>query len=426
MLEPLRHVHNPGFGAVIFRRTSVQIRNEGGLWDESTKLYLPLGAEPRETTLEWRFPSGAKVSFAHLQYESDRFGWQGAQIAYLGFDELSHFTANQFFYLLSRNRTLCGVRPYVRATTNPDPLSWVKEFLAPWIAADYPEPAADGELRWFIREGGLIQWVDPFTPDAKSVTFIRASVYDNKILLDADPAYLANLKALPLVDRKRLLEGDWEFVAGGDLFRREWFPIIEEVPAGLRLVRYWDLAATETKPGKQPDWTAGVLMGSREDGRYYVLDVQRAQASPRGVEELILQTAQLDRKRPASSYEIRMEQEPGASGVNTIDHYTRRVLAGFTFRGNRSTGDKAERARPLSSMAQAGNVLLLSGYWNNDFLNELAAFPTAEVHDDQVDAASGAFQVLAVPQAGSPKVGGTRPVAQGALVGGRQRVGGLL
>lgn len=395
LLEALRHASNPNFGAVVFRRTCPQITNEGGLWDESERLYPLAGASSRLTTLQWIFPSGAKVKFAHLQYEDDKLTWQGAQIPLLAFDELTHFSESQFFYLLSRNRSTCGVRPYVRATTNPDALSWVKTFLAPWLDARHQDPAASGELRWFVRDGGNILWVPQGTPDAKSVTFVRASVYDNRILLAKDPGYLANLKALSLVDRKRLLDGDWEVVEGGNLFQRGWFgDPLEAVPAGLRLVRYWDLAATEAKPGTDPDWTAGALAGKDAEGRFYLLDIQRTRETPAGVEALIRQTAHLDKQR-YGAVDIWMEQEPGASGVNTIDHYRRKVLSGFTFRGSRSTGSKSERARPLSAQAEAGNVKLIAGTWNHDFLNEASAFPTDGVHDDQVDAVSGAVEKLA-------------------------------
>src|SRR5690606_2742766 len=130
LLEPLRHIHNPKFGGVIFRRESKQVTNEGGLWDESEKIYPLVGAKPRVGDLQWVFPSGCCLTFAHLQHETDKLSWQGSQIAFIGFDELTHFTRTQFFYMLSRNRSLCGVAPYIRATTNPDADSWVAEFIA--------------------------------------------------------------------------------------------------------------------------------------------------------------------------------------------------------------------------------------------------------------------------------------------------------
>ncbi|MHB8637485.1 MAG: terminase large subunit domain-containing protein [Fimbriimonadaceae bacterium] len=177
LLGFLRHVRQPGFGAVVFRRTAEQIRMEGGLWDEAQRLYPTLRATGREQQLDWTFPSGATITFDSLQHEKDKLNFQGAQICGLGLDELTHFTATQFFYLLSRNRSTCGVRPYVRATTNPDATSWVKQFLAPWLDRNFARPAESGELRWFTRDAGQIAWVPASTADAKSVTFIRALIY---------------------------------------------------------------------------------------------------------------------------------------------------------------------------------------------------------------------------------------------------------
>jgi predicted phage terminase large subunit-like protein len=88
-----------------------------------------------------------------------------------------------------------------------------------------------------------------------------------------------------------------------------------------------------------------------------------------------------------------MEQEPGSSGVNTIVLY-RRLLAGFEFHSNKTTGSKEIRANGSSSQAEGGNVKLVRGFWNDAFLNELAAFPMKGVHDDQVDAFDGAMEQI--------------------------------
>lgn len=178
LLEPCRHLPTRGFGGVIFRRTSPQITNEGGLWDESTKLFPLLGGVPRTTDHSWEFPHyGSSVRFAHLQHEKNVHDWQGAQLEFIGFDELTHFTRHQFFYLLSRLRSVTGVRPYVRCTCNPDPDSWVAEFIAWWIDQeewledgvtrnpDWGLPIAEraGKLRWFVRVSDEVVWFD--TPE---------------------------------------------------------------------------------------------------------------------------------------------------------------------------------------------------------------------------------------------------------------------
>ena len=183
LMEPLRHVRNPGFGAVIFRRTTVQVRNEGGLWDESEGLYSRFGAEGFRSQLEWRFPSGASVRFGHLEHDKTVYDWQGAQVPLIGFDELTHFSARQFWYLVSRNRSTCGVRPYIRATCNPDADSWVASFIAWWLdeVTGLPVPRA-GRAAALVRAGGrrpglgrrAVGAVRPLSAPAGQVGHLRA------------------------------------------------------------------------------------------------------------------------------------------------------------------------------------------------------------------------------------------------------------
>lgn len=225
-----RHHLRRGFSAVLFRRSYPEITNPGGLWDEAAEIYTYAGGRPVVGAMEYRFPGGTKITFRHLENEETKLRYQGSQICYLAFDELTHFNESQFWYLLSRNRSVCGVRPYVRATCNPDP-GWVKSLLAPWVDDGFTGVRAlSGELRWFLRDAGLIKWVPADTPDAKSLTFIRASVYDNPALLERDPGYIANLKALPAVERARLLEGDWNVRREGLVYTRFEDSVFESGP----------------------------------------------------------------------------------------------------------------------------------------------------------------------------------------------------
>lgn len=397
---------HPGFEAVIFRRTSKQIMQPGGLWDEAQRLYRLCGGVSKQTRFEFLFPHyRTRIRFGYMEHEGDRFQWQGAQLAYIGFDELTHFTEAQFRYLFSRARTLCGVRPRIRATTNPDADSWVKRFFAPWVDEHFPHPARSGELRWFVMEGDQVCWLPPGEshPDAKSATFIHASIFDNRILLDRNPDYLRNLKALPLVERRRLLYGDWSIRPSGNLFKREWFVIADRPPVAEqlnRMCRYWDLAATAESAGTDPDYTVGVKLARGHDGRFWVLDVQRDRLRPAEVERLIRVTAEVDGPRCP----IFIEQEPGSAGVALIAYY-KRLLAGFTVQGVKTTGPKEERAAPASAQAEAGNLVLVRAPWNEAFLNELSAFPCKGVHDDQVDALSGALQQLTLRATGGALLG---------------------
>lgn len=174
----------------------------------------------------------------------------------------------------------------------------------------------------------------------------------------------------------------------GGMFRREWFMVVDSRPLRYdRATRYWDLAATETAPGKDPDWTVGTKIGLL-GVRGYVDDVRRIRGTPESVEKLIRQTAMLD----GPEIPIRIEQESGASGKIVIDNYAR-MLPRFDVRGTPSTGDKATRAMPLAAAAERGDVWLVPGPWVDEWLTELAAFPNGE-HDDQVDSASGAWSEL--------------------------------
>lgn len=403
LLENLRHVDNPRFGSVIFRRNSNQIMTEGGLWDNAMELYPLKGGVPKLTPRNvFVFPSGAKVSFAHLQYESDIHGWQGAQIPLICFDELTHFTRKQFFYMLSRNRSTCGVRPYVRATTNPESDSWVGDFISWWIDDDgYPIQSRSGIIRYFLVVNDEVRWADSreelaqqygVEPEVvKSFTFIASSIQDNKILLQQDPGYLANLNALSTVEKGRLLHGNWKIKpAAGMYFRRDQVQVVPAIPGKvLRTCRAWDLAATIPTPqNPSPDATAGVLMGALDDGKYIVLDVIHARKQSSDTRALVRSTAESD-KEIYPSVHTRLPQDPGQAGKEQAESYIK-YLAGFTVKTQRVTGDKVTRAEPFSSQWQAGNVFVLAAPWNDVYFSELESFPDG-AHDDMVDASSDAF-----------------------------------
>jgi predicted phage terminase large subunit-like protein len=252
-----------------------------------------------------------------------------------------------------------------------------------------------------LREGGRQGWLSAcFTPRGRAhwsyevfgtgkpdTALFRSRTTDNPFL-PADFAERLRGQYTSFLSRQEL-EGEF-LDPEGALFRRSWFPIVESAPAGLSLCRSWDLAASAPKPGRDPDWTCGVLLARLgRQGDFFVLDVRRVRTTPQEVERLVVQTASLDGKTCA----ITMEQEPGSSGVALCDRYAR-LLAGYRFKAVRSTGDKATRAMPLASAAEAGLVKLVRGPWNNAFLDEFESFPVGD-HDDQVDATAGAFARLA-------------------------------
>jgi predicted phage terminase large subunit-like protein len=396
LLQPLRHRRLADFSAVFFRRTTVQVRNPGGLWDETFKLYPSVGAEPFSATLEWRFPSGARVRFAHLEHDKTVLDWQGAQLPLICFDELTHFSAAQFWAMSARNRTVGLVRPYIRATCNPDADSWVAELVAWWIDPETGLAIREraGTLRWFVRLGDRLVWAATRKElerrhrglRPRSLTFVDARLADNKALLAADPGYRARLLALPRVERERLLHGNWKIrPTAGLLFNRAWCQVVDAVPAGLTIKRGWDLAATPKTETNDPDWTAGVKLGRSSDGRYYVLDHRRIRTTPAGVERFLTHTAAED----GADVEIALPQDPGQAGKSQAAALVR-ALEGHTVRATPETGDKATRFGPFSAQAEAGNVRVLRAPWNEGWFASLEAFPEAR-HDDDADATSRAF-----------------------------------
>jgi predicted phage terminase large subunit-like protein len=417
LLSLFRHIDNPEHTAVIFRRTTPQIRNPGGLWDEAVKFYSKIPSTHfRAEPLEIIFPSGSKLKLSHMELERNVYDWQGAAITTICFDELTHFSSNMFFYMLSRNRSLSGIKPTIKATTNPDPDSWVVDFIDWWIGEDgYPIPERSGKIRYFLRIGGDIVWGDDPTAletkykmppkTAKSFTFIKSSLADNKILMESNPEYYANLLALDEVESARLLDGNWKVKhKKGDFFKASKFPILHpsELPHDFEkvTVRHWDLAASAGRG----DWTVGVKMSRRiinsNKPRYTIEDVKRVRLDAADVEALVKQTAREDGRHCT----VGLYQDPGQAGKMQAGYYIRQ-LDGYSVRITPVTAGKVTLCTPVASQHQAANIAIAKGEWNQSFLNEMEAFSGAKNDtDDQVDAVSGAFHLLQTATSWNPEL----------------------
>ena len=356
----LQYVDQPRYAALLLRRTFPDLSQPGALMDRAREWLAPTDARWDSQTHTWRFPSGATLTFGYLEHEMDVEQYRSAEFQFIGLDELTQFSERQYRFMFSRLRRLEGARVplRMRAASNPggEGHDWVK--------------------RWLITEGR-----------AAGRVFIPARMEDNPSLDIA--AYELSLAQLDPVLRAQLREGDWDAREAGAILRREWLRIVDECPAEARRLRAWDLAGTEVRPGADPDWTAGALIALR-DGVWYIVDMRHLRAGPAAVEAAVRQAAELDTQRVP----VRMEQEPGASGVNTIDHYARQVLVGWDFRGVRAMGSKQERWRILASAAEAGNVRLVRGPWNGAFLDEADGLGYGGAHDDQADAACLAMAEL--------------------------------
>ena len=374
LMAALQYVDMPGYSALVVRKSYQQLSKAEGLIPRALEWLGTTDAEYLKGEKLWKFPSGARLEFGHLETDGAKFNYASAAYQYIGFDEVTDLEEKTYTFMFSRLRRLEGssIPLRVRSASNP---------IGPgydWVKA---------------------RFVDPGDPDRP---FVPARIADNPAL-DAE-SYRRSLSHLDPITRQRIEDGDWSVRDAGGFFKRHWFTIIGQegsrleefaIPIGGQLVRYWDLASREPMPGEDPDWTAGCLATRGRDGLFIVLDVKRIRATPGPRDAFIRQVAQLDGRR----VRVVVEQEPGSSGVSVVDHFIRRVLPEFWVQGDRPTGDKATRAGPLASHAQVGNVALLHGDWNAAFLEEAEAFPMS-AHKDQVDAASGAFNKLASREPG--------------------------
>ena len=368
LMAALQYADVPGYNALLVRRTFPALTKPGALIDLAHSWLRGTDATWNEQLKQWRFPSGASLSFGYLETEADKYQYQGAAFHFCGFDELTQLSESQYTYLFSRVRrtkdmAAQGVPLRVRSASNPGGVGheWVK--------------------RRFFTEGR-----------AKGRLFVPALLTDNPHL-DVE-AYREALKELPLVERQQLEHGDWGTVRAGDWFRAEWWQYVDAsaLPPGRRRLRYWDTASTKPNArNRDPDYYAGVLL-SEWKGRFYVEDVERFRLGPAEAEERLRAVAERD----GTGVEVVMAQEPGSQSEALITTYARTLFAGYSFRGDRQTGDKLHRAKPLSAACANRLVFIVRGAWNRDFTEECEAFPQPGVHDDQVDAASGAHAKLAV------------------------------
>lgn len=407
LMEPLRYINVRDYRAVIFRRNYTQISVSGGLWDESVSMYSGIkgAVGAKSPKYHWTFSKKSTLYFDYLGRDEDVQDWQGSQITFIGFDELTHFTERQFFYMLSRNRSTCGIEPYVRGTCNPDADSWVAKLIEWYIDPEtgYPIPERSGKIRYMARQNEVIIWGDTreelieqgIKPSIiKSFTFIASTLQDNKALMRADPSYLANLEALPLVERERLLYGNWKIKNAAGLFfnRNQVGNMLPVVPRDVKtFVRAWDLAATAETEDGEPAYTAGVLMGRRANGRFIVIDVINVRQSAGDVRATVRRTAMTDNAK-YGNVRIRYPQDPGQAGKDQAQSYAL-MLAGFNFKSAPVTGSKETRAEPVAAQWQAGNFDVVVADWNDEYFSQLESFPSSKFKD-MVDATGDAFAEL--------------------------------
>lgn len=360
LMAALQYVQVPGYHAILIRRTFADLNLPAALIPMSHEWLAPTDARWNGQEHRWTFPSGATLSFGYCENANDIYRYQGAALAFVGFDELTQFPEHPYRYLFSRLR---------KRRELPVPLRFRAGFNPGGIGHDW------------VRA----RFVDGQTDRRR---FVPAKLEDNPHL-DRE-SYEEALEQLDGVTRAQLRHGNWDVRPEGNLFKREWFQVDIPTQRIVRRVRCWDLAATEAAPGKDPDYTAGVLMSVDASGLFWIEDLEEFRETPAKRNQIIRNVA----NRDGREVEIYIEQEPGSSGKSVIDQFVREILPGFPVYGVRSTGDKITRAKPFSAASENRLVRMLRGAWNKTFLDRVTGFGLPGVHDDTTDAAAGAHAQL--------------------------------
>ena len=217
LVDPLRYAHRAAHRALILRRSMPELRE---LIDKSRELYpraFP-GSKFREVEKIWNFPSGAKIEFGFLERDADVYRYQGQAYSWIGFDEITHLaTEFSWNYLASRLRTTDSeITPYMRCTANPGGVG------SSWVKKRYVNPSVPNES--FTGHDGLTR------------KFIPARLADNPFLAE-DGRYEQMLNALPPVQRKQLLEGNWDVTEGAAFSE---FEIDTHVIAPFDIPIHWE------------------------------------------------------------------------------------------------------------------------------------------------------------------------------------------
>ena len=436
LMRHLRWMNDPLYRGFCIRKNSTAIMKSGGLFDAAVHLYSQVDdikIKLKDQRIE--FSSGASVSFSH--YENDKAGqlYQGLELSNVFYDESSHASESHIWWLISRLRTKAKMDPSIWLSTNPDPDSylfdWVKWWLYPEGHEKYglPDPERNGKVRWILRREGVIFWGDskeemivkygnPKLPEdhpnqVRPLSFqvLLGTIYDNPWIIQNQPEYLASLEALPDVERRRLLLGDWTAREQASThFLRSWCTEATEEPPKseiVKTVRSYDFASTlKSELNTSPDYTATCKVSKLKNGGYFVHDVQRTRIRFGEWKDFILNNAIAD----GYDVDVIIPLDPGAAAKAATGILTREISeAGFRARVLTTTKSKLDRFRPVSSLAQNGHITFLKNCGTdheNKIVNdlgfvykELEAFTGSRKggesgHDDVVDALSDAVAIL--------------------------------
>lgn len=410
ILDPIRFFNLDYINGAIFRRHQEDLTLPGAVWIESQKVYAQLGLTPNLTKLQYRFSKNSYLKFSGLQYEYTVLKWQGAQLDFLGFDELTHFSEDQFWYLIGRLRSVSGqIIPYCRATCNPEK-GWVFELLEWWIdkTTGYPIPERSGKLRWLLRIDDVKYWFDtkeaalehrdrvklPDKIQPLSVTFIPSTLNDNQILLKNDPTYYAKLAQMSEAQKQKLLYGRWFFAPTGKLFKALWFQhfVIDPTDPDVTLVTTDSASGVKTAN----DYTVFQLW-IRSKGKIYLLKQLRGRFTASEQLNLLIHFLLNNKVRYVSI-------EKASTGFHLIQEIVQKT--GVILLEMTRNKDKYMRAFDIQEYVERGYCYLNpNADYYADLVAEMCALAPenknrASVFDDQADCFIDAVHHLLVDKIG--------------------------
>jgi predicted phage terminase large subunit-like protein len=381
LMAALQYADVPGYNAIILRPELQEFYKPKALIPVSTD-WLSGAAAWNGTLRQWTFPStvqgapGATLSFGYLRSRKDLGHFKGPAYAFVGFDELTEFGDETLYTGMYRVLRDPPVIPGTGGRTVP----------LRFRAASNP----GGPGHSWVKD----RMVNPITR-ADGVVFVPATIADNPSM-DYEE-YLVSLSHLSAVDRERLIRGDWDVLEEGGMFERGSFRFVDVPLLGVvKSVRYWDLAATEPTPSNpDPDWTVGVRIDWLRDGTFCVADIVRGRWGDATVQTMVRATAEQD----GPQVTVVIEQEPGASGKTVVGFYGRHVLPGYMVKAGLTRihgrpASKVVRAGPWAAAVGNGLVTVRRSQHLSAYVEEHLLFPKEGVHDDTVDASTGAHTWL--------------------------------
>lgn len=406
-MDFLKHTEDPKFRGLVVRRLTPQINGPGGVLETFENLHRKVYGDKlkvRRRDGVFQYPSGATISFRHMQFESDRHNYQGWQLSAILIDEAQQLEESMVVYLMSRLRSEAKMKSKMRMTCNPAGkghwlTNWLEWYLLP---SGLPDPEKSGKLRWFTMKDNEMIWgmskeeILEKVPGSQPLTFafISANVYDNPILMKRQPEYVSWLEGLDRESKEALLYGNWYVTKQEEnYFKRQWVPVVPDKPFFGRRMRGFDLAGTvPDEVNKDPDYTATVLLSKTGD-KYCIEHAHRLRDHFHNIEKYMLDLS----KEDPDDITYVIPVDAGAAGKA----YARSLQQKLAESGRHcvlfpsSNKSKLTRFRPFASVCQAGAVEAVSAQWNDWFFTELEQFSDdGKKHDDALDAVVAAFWAL--------------------------------